>query len=1600
MRFLILGPLEVRGERGPVALGGAKPRAALAVLLLHRNQPVSAERLALALWGEDAPAGATKTVQVHISRLRKALDDPEVIVTSAAGYCLRVRPGELDAAEFERLAADGRQALAGGQADRAAGLLRDALKLWRGAPLADLAFDTFHAAEVAQLEERRLSALETRIEADLESGRQAAQLIAELRQLVAANPTRERFAAQLMLALYRCGRQTEALETYRDARRSLLAEIGVEPGPWLRELEASILRQDVALDPGAVVAEIPPELDTSTAPPLVGRDDEIAWLHLRWERARGGAGGLLIVAGPRGSGKSRIVAQLAGDVHRRGDAVLYADGATPGTTAAALLLGLPDADRPTLVVLDEADRLGDDGTRQLASTSAGLGPLPVLVLVCCGDPDALAGVQCDGVLALEPLGTEAVRAIAGRYATSTPNEEIPAGWLHEASAGLPRRVHEVASQWARREAARRVSAVAGRAADERAQLRTIQEELVGEVAGLQEASVRALPRRADRAEVACPFKGLASYESADAGYFFGRERLVAELVARLVGANLLAVVGASGSGKSSVVRAGLLPALASGVLPQSEQWSQVLMRPGEHPLGELDALLAGQDPDGHVVIAVDQFEELFTVCADEDERSEFVGALVASAADPGDRYTVVLALRADHYGRCAAYPELSSLLAANHVLVRSMQRDELRRAVEGPCERSGLRIEQELVDALVTDVEREPGGLPLLSSALLELWERRDGRRLRLATYEQIGGVRGAVARLAEEAYGRLDESGRVAAQRVLLRLVGAGGDGAVERRRVELAELETSDHDDAAGVVAVLIDRRLLTVDERTVEIAHEALLREWPRLHDWIQEDLDGLRIQRAVSAAADEWDRLGRDDGALLRGSRLTEAIELRDASRVVLNERERGFLAAGETAREGERITRRRRTRVVLAASGTLLLACVAVTLTALFAARDGAIAASRDLAARSVTLLESDPETGLAIARLALARHDTPDAEDALRQAVFGDRATAVVQASSTGSTYVAAPTRDGRRVVTAGADGSVRVWQLGGKPVGRILTTYGSPAYAAALSPDGKFVGSVAQDGEVGLTPIDGGVTRRLFRLPGREQSYSISGGPGGFVIGTTHGLVRVIPTLPGAAPYVLGRHTTAATQVWTVAFNPAGTKVVSGGDDGHAYIWDVSSRSSIRLDPGGTVYGARFSPNGRSVATVGSDGDLRLWDTASGAPVGRPLKISDETLSSVGFSADGERVVTTSEHGVIAVTDLRSGRLLTQIQSGIAASAAFVPASDQIVTADDDGTLRFWTPLAVRALFTKATDPSFSPDGARVLGSGSDGVQVWDLANGSDVRLPGRSPAVFAPDGREIITSTAPPAVLLYDVSTGRARRVPLRAVPAFGVQAVAFSRLGRIAVGGSNGVGKWAIYVTNADGGGLVTLLGHKAGVNGLAFSPDGGHLASASDDGTVRLWNLRTGRTDRVIEADPSGVRDVAFSADGTRLVMADTDATVGIWPVAGGRPISLVGHVGPVNTASFNDAGNRVVSTGTDGTVRVWNAAGGATLVVLRRDPMGASEGAEFSPDGSSVVSAGTDGTFVTPCEVCGSLAEVERAGATRAAPALSPSELQRLGDPGP
>lgn len=849
---------------------------------------------------------------------------------------------------------------------------------------------------------------------------------------------------------------------------------------------------------------LPPDLDPVV--PLCGRLTELGWLSWHMRRADHGHGRAAALSGPPGIGKTRLAAEIATRAHARGMRVEYIAAARP--PPADELTRLLGADCPTVVVVDDLDAAPATFSERVASSAAEMAERPLLLLITHRQeaPPALAELVArtagrERVLRLGPLDADAVREIAALYAGRAVGD-LSIDHLVSESGGVPAAVHRVASRAASTVASRRLGTAANRTRAGRQDLRAAEAELIDDVAELELLRERAKlfvsPEDEEEPDglAICPYKGLEPFEAADADYYFGRERLVAELVARLVGTSFLGLVGASGSGKSSALRAGLLPALAGGVLPGSDGWPRLLLRPGEHPLHELRMALArtARDPErvpeeasaalqaaldqlpagGRQVLVVDQFEEVFTTARDEAERDRFVELITSTRAG----LKVLVSLRADHYGHCAAYPALARALAGNHVLVGPLNSIELAATIERPAQKVGLRVEPELVSALVSDVGDEPGALPLLSTALLELWQARDGRRMTLAAYNATGGVRGAVARLAESAYQRLGEDEREVARSIFLRLAGPGEGEGVVRRRVPLAELDVERDPRAAAVVGVLTDARLLTTGEGYVEVAHEALLREWPRAQAWLAEDAVGRELRLHLSDAARDWEARGREPGELYRGARLAAALDWAASHAAELNASEREFLAASQAEAERE-IRRQRRTnrrlRTLLAGAAVFLVLAIAAgtfAVTQLQRAEDaGALARSHELAAYAIAVLDDDPALSKVLALSAATSISDPPIEtiSALHQAWAADRViarydwpgdTAGIQLSADldpSGRYVAATISGGSRVeVRDPFSGELR-WEF---DPGAGNTT--DPIF----SPDGRLVaaGIIAED--------------------------------------------------------------------------------------------------------------------------------------------------------------------------------------------------------------------------------------------------------------------------------------------------------------------------------------------------------------------------------------------------------------------------------------------------------------------------------------------------------------------------------------------------------
>jgi WD40 repeat protein/tRNA A-37 threonylcarbamoyl transferase component Bud32 len=1088
------------------------------------------------------------------------------------------------------------------------------------------------------------------------------------------------------------------------------------------------------------------------------------------------------------------------------------------------------------------------------------------------------------------------------------------------------------------EASRELVDVASRAATGRSDQSEVEAELAGKVRELQlvREQARGLSGPITPARVAiegiCPFKGLASFEPVDADYFFGRERLVAELVARLVGAGFLGVVGPSGSGKSSLLRAGLLPALAGGVLPGSGGWRRLLMRPGERPLDELRRVLVSgaKDPlaealealpEGvRLLLAVDQLEELFTACRSEGERAAFADALTRAAADPQGRAVVVVALRADFYGRFAAFPGLAELLGANQVLVGPMHASELRRVVELPAGRVGLRVEQELTDALVDDVKGEPGALPLLSTALLELWQKRKDNTLTLASYRESGGVHGAVARLAEGTYDRVPGRQKQLVRAIMLRLVGEGEGEAPVRRRASLAELDLESSEDAAEVLATLADSRLVTVSEGTVEVAHEALLREWPRLCEWIEEDTEGRRLRRHITEASTEWDKAGRDRGELYRGARLTAALDWSADHAFELNELEREFVTESRAASEKEtkRVRRtNRRLRGLLAGVAVLLAAAVAGGIFALVQRGEAREAETVQLAQRlgAQALVEEDLDLSLLLAREAVAIDDSPQTRGYLLADLL--RAPAVIG-------------------IMHGQSQRVR---------------------GIALSPDGRTL--AVADADAGLLLFD----TRAYQRIGE----------------------------PVEAPVLPERACPGCTRVEAVAYSPDGETLAFGGWSGYLRLIDARTREPLAEAPIRTsgVTGMAFTSDGSRLVVV-ETGESGNWITIRDAST---LQLLGATIRPEGFvgpditsgvmgpgfalTADGRSLVTASG-GELAWWDLdsREKTRTIEIANGYRALALSPDGLRAAIGVNDGIQLIDVRTRAVReargALTSTPIWLQFSPNGKTVASTSRDGaVMIWDADavapretlrghSGSVHRLP-----AFSPDGETLYTSNDDGTVIAWDLTGNRRLGRPFTFTHDPGLDSVlgrhpgTFSPDGRlIAVGlKGEGIGLWDANDLTPSG---AALLESRREVAALAFSPDGRTLAAVTGEGLggdAMLWDMES----RSLRWGPSPLAGegtgVSFSADGTMLATAGWGGVM-LWDVATGAALGRIGADSYARAVAFSPTEPLVAFTAQrfyGERAEIWDAARRSLITTLQVEPGEQKEELDawaiaFRPDG--------------------------------------------------
>ena len=1151
--------------------------------------------------------------------------------------------------------------------------------------------------------------------------------------------------------------------------------------------------------------------------------------------------------------------------------------------------------------------------------------------------------------------------------------------------------------------------------------------------------------------ITSPYRGLSAFEERDVALFFGRESAathVLELMSqRLEGTGLVVVSGVSGAGKSSLLRAGVLPRLRGaglGSVPEAASWPCLVFTPGREPLEELAvrvAPVAGADaaailpglsdhpagfaltvrqaalahrgtleqdggaPDEvgqrRVLLVIDQFEQLFTQCENEDDRQAFITALHAcAAAARGDHQrpaaVVVLLVRADFEARLADYPLLAPSVQDRYLLTAMTER-QLRMAITQPAVMAGSSVDEELVQVLLEEVRTHSGStassgtppigagvLPLLSHALDQAWRGRAGQALTLADYERTGGIEGAVASSAQRAYDRLTPAQQAVARQVFTRLTATTSGGVDTAARATRADL-TAGKDgaqvrDTEAVLETFTAERLLTLAAGTVEISHEALLTAWPLLRDtWLADTRADRVIRTHLQVTVEEWDRASRDPSYLYSGSRLEIAAETAaridaDARQAPLGQAEEDFLRTSLRANRRRKQRRQGFIAILLA----LVVGLAAVTVAAVHASqasthqRDIAtyqrdIAISDELAAESEALGDTNATVSQLESIAAWGIYPSAQAYYAMLSAAASPEIATFTAGS--GSIWSVGFSPDGNTLATGGDDGTARLWNVATGRQIRSLASGASSVYSVAFSPDGKTLATADLDGTAELWNVATGQRIRSLAT-GADILYSVAFSPDGktLAIGDNNGTAELWNVATGQRIRSLTADSIAAL---SVAFSPDGKTLATGGEDGTAELWNVATGQRIRslaADANG-VDSVAFSPDGKTLAIGSEGGTARLWNVATGRQV-RSLAADADGVGSVAFSPDGKTLAIGGGNGTALwdpATDRQIGTPFTGV--GKVNGVAFSPDGKTLATGDADGTVRVWDVTAGSQIdsFPASEDNivesvAFSPDGKTLATGNYDGTaRLRNLTTGEQIRILNLGSDIvwsvaFSPDGKTLATGNIGTA-RLWNLATGKQIRV-LTTASGTTVDSVPFSPDGKtLATGGGDGTARlWNL----ATGKQIRILTTGSQPVDSVAFSPDGKTLATGGDDGTARLWNLATGKQTRILTTGSQPVNSVAFSPDSKTLAAGDDDGTAELWNVATGQIRILTTGSRAVNSVAFSPDGKTLATGGEDGTARLWNLATGQQIGILTTGS-GAVNSVAFSPDGKTLATGGEDGT---------------------------------------
>jgi len=1021
-------------------------------------------------------------------------------------------------------------------------------------------------------------------------------------------------------------------------------------------------------------------------------------------------------------------------------------------------------------------------------------------------------------------------------------------------------------------------------------------------------------------DLPCPYPGMRPFTGDDAARFFGRNIELDRILRRLQrGEREIYIIGASGSGKSSLIAAGLVPRLTHGIagLPR---FHVLTIRPGERPLDQLVVALEGDiaalaatlgsllerhAPATSLLLVIDQLEELFAI-ASADQRHGFFATVRTLRADP--RCVLVFTLRADFYGAFMDSPLWTDRDGGiSRIDLGPLHSDSLRTVIESPARNLGVYFQPELVSRLLDDAAHEPGALPLLQETLFQLWSKRRQRLLALADYHALSdgartGLAFAVKEHADDVIAALTDTQKVIAFRILLRLVNFG-EGREDTRRQQARDALRSDGESAAdfdSVLQHLLDNRLLTVtgdDQREdirVDLAHEILIHAWSTFAEQIRSWRIYEQRRRELEAAATAWRTRGSGDGGLLDPIEIAFAVAWRmsGAHQVGYSLDLTALLAASKAAQSQAIRQRLRRVQLALAA-------------TALFVVVTSALA----LIARN-NAMEAEQERSEAIEQRGKAVEQRREAIKQRREAVE-QRGEAVEQRNQ----------RD--RLLAE----SLQIYLEIGRQ--RLIESErpleALPYLVAARA----------------ATETSGGTPSSSLRMLFAEATRNLRA------------------TLPLKHQGKVSR----------AAFSSDGARVVTASWDNTARVWDATSGKPLSppLQHQGKVYRAAFSPDGTRVVTASSDHTARVWEATSGKALTMPLRHEALVLSAA-FSPDGTRVITASDDHTARIWDAASGKPLSPPlqHQGPLVSAAFSPDGTRIVTASDDHTARVWdaasgNPLSLRLRHQSTVQSAaFSPDGRRIITASLDHTaRIWDAASGKPLSPPitHQAPVVsaaFSPDGRRVVTASLDHTARVWDAASGKPLSPPLQHQDF--VVSAAFSPDGtRVVTGSKDGTARvWDV----ASGKPLSSPLQHQGALTSAVFSPDGRRVVTASADNTACIWDVGSSRS-RAPLTHTNWVVNAAFNSDGTRIVTASWDHTARVWDAASSKPLSPpLTHQDRVNGAAFSPDGTRVVTASADHTARVWDAVSGKPLSPPIQHQLFVSNAA-FSPDGTRVVTASDD-----------------------------------------